>query len=129
VPHTSFCGCNPIDLAEVTPNLHHRRPLDDEVLLHLAIIVDKVMLVNIFCPLPLALCEMACLQKASGLALLVAAGLLLGTSSCSHQLGSPTPASPLWAKSTLVFCPGCEQQFQALFLEAVLDAKKGTGQL
>lgn len=92
VPRASFRGCNSIDSAEVTPDLHCCKPLDDEVPLHLAIIVETVVLVNLFCPLPLSPCEAGCLQKVRGLASLVATGLLLGTK----------------------FCPGCEQQLRTL---------------
>lgn len=52
--HQFLWVCNSTDLDEVTPSLHCCRLLDDEFPLHLAIIVETVLQVNMFCPLPVS---------------------------------------------------------------------------
>lgn len=116
VPEISFCGSNSMGSSEFIPHAHRCRALDEEVPLHLVIRVETVVLVNRFCPQPLSLCGILCLQEASGVTSLAVVGRLLGTISLGHCLGDPVPASPLSGKADSMDCPGCKQHLLALYL-------------
>lgn len=124
--HQFLWVCYSIDLDEVTPSLQCCRLLDDEFPLNLAIIVETVLLVNMFCLLPVSLCEM-CVCKVRRLTLLMVVGVLLGTNSCWHWFCGPMSASPLHTKPSPMLCPDWEQQLWAHFLKLVLDVEVGMG--
>lgn len=64
VPRTSFCGCvTPLTWMRLLPACIAVGSWMMSSLLHLAIIVGTVLTVNMFCPLPVSLCEMCVCRR------------------------------------------------------------------